>query len=246
MATGLPSALHAIAQPPASPKLLDRVRLALQARHYSPRTEEAYVAWIERFILFHEKRHPMEMGEPEINQFLTELAINENVSASTQNQALRALLFLYRHVLDREIGDLGKVIRARRSKHLPVVMTREEVKGVIGRLAGDKRIMASLMYGAGLRLMECVRLRVQDVDFTRSEITVRSGKGEKGRLVMCPESLKQPLQDHLQRVQTIHEKDLRDGWGGVPLPDALDQKYPNASTERRWSATAEVFPQEHR
>ena len=149
------------------PKLLDQVREAIRARHYSLRTEKTYVGWIKRFILFHGKRHPAEMAEAEINAFLSHLAIKEHVSASTQNQALSALLFLYRHVIGREVGSLGDVIRARKPKRLPVVMTREEVKAVLDQLSGDKWLMANLMYGAGLRLMECLRLRVQDVDFAR-------------------------------------------------------------------------------
>jgi integron integrase len=225
------------------PKLLDQVRLAICARHYSLRTGEAYVAWIKRFIFFHRKRHPAEMGEPEINAFLTHLALKERVSASTQNQALSALLFLYRYVLNREVGDLGQVIRTRKPTRLPVVMTREEVKAVLSRLQGDKWLMASLMYGAGLRLMECLRLRVQDIDFARNEITVRDGKGAKDRVTMLPESLKTPLQNHLRKVKAAHEKDVRDGWGRVQMPDALDRKYPNAPADWRWQW---VFPQENR
>lgn len=225
------------------PKLLDQVRQAIRARHYSQRTEEAYVAWIKRFIFFHKVRHPQEMAEPEINAFLSHLAVKEQVSASTQNQALSALLFLYRHVLGREVVDLGQILRARKPSRLPVVMTREEVKAVLARLQGDKWLMASLMYGAGLRLMECLRLRVQDIDLSRNEITVRDGKGGKDRVTMLPESLKTPLQNHLREVKAIHEKDLREGYGRVPLPDALDRKYPNASSEWRWQW---VFPQENR
>ncbi|GIV55353.1 MAG: integron integrase [Candidatus Kapaibacterium sp.] len=236
-----PTPRHAFAE--GKPKLLDQVRLALRARHYSRKTEEAYVTWIRRFIFFHGKRHPLEMGEPEVNAFLTHLAVKEHVSSSTQNQALSALLFLYRHVLGRALGDLGEVIRARRPHRLPVVLTREEVKAVLAQLHGDKRLMASLMYGAGLRLMECLRLRVQDIDFSRNEILVRDGKGAKDRVTMLPESLKKPLEEHLRKVKAIHEKDLADGWGRVPLPDALDRKYPNASREWRWQW---VFPQEHR
>jgi integron integrase len=183
------------------------------------------------------------MAEPEINAFLTHLAIKEKVSASTQTQALSALLFLYRHVLNREIGDLGDVIRARKPKRLPVVMTREEVKAVLGRLDGDKWLVASLMYGAGLRLMECLRLRVHDIDFERNESTVRDGKGSKDRRTMLPKSLKSPLREHLRRVKAMHERDLGDGWGRVQMPDALDRKYPNAPAEWRWQW---VFPQESR
>lgn len=229
--------------PYGKPRLLDLLRQALRARHYSRRTEKTYVFWVRKFIFFHGVRHPAEMGEAEINSFLTHLAVKEKVSASTQNQALSALLFLYRHVIGREVGNLGKVIRARKPSRLPVVMTREEVKAVLDRLSGDKRLMASLMYGAGLRLMECLRLRVQDIDFAPNEIFVRDGKGAKDRITMLPASLKAPLQEHLKRVKRIHEKDLADGWGSVPLPYALDRKYPNAPKEWRWQW---VFPQENR
>lgn len=225
------------------PKLLDQVRRAMRTRHYSHRTEQAYVHWIKRFIFFHSVRHPAEMGQPEINAFLSHLAVKEKVSASTQNQALSALLFLYRHVLGRPVADLDEVIRAKKPARLPVVMTREEVKAVLSHLQGDKWLMTSLMYGAGLRLMECLRLRVQDVDFARNEITVRDGKGAKDRVTMLPQSLKAPLQNHLRKVKTIHEKDLRDGWGRVQMPDALDRKYPNAPADWRWQW---VFPQENR
>ncbi|NTW48270.1 MAG: integron integrase [Chlorobiales bacterium] len=226
-----------------SPKLLDSLREALHARHYSNRTEETYCLWVKRFVHFHKLRHPREMSEPEINAFLTHLAVEEKVSASTQNQALSALLFLYRHVIGKEVGDLGTIIRARKPKHLPVVLTREEVKAVLAQLTGDKWLMASLMYGSGLRLMECLRLRVQDIDFSRNEIMVRDGKGSKDRITMLPESLKKPLAEHLQKVKRIHDKDLSDGWGRVLLPNALDRKYPNAPAEWRWQW---VFPQENR
>ena len=181
--TGMAAPRTAEQAPPAtSPKLLDRLREALCSRHYSRRTEQTYCHWVKRFIYFHNVRHPTEMAEPEINAFLTHLAVKEKVSASTQNQALSALLFLYRHVIGREVGDLGEVIRARKPTRLPVVMTREEVKAVLANLSGDKYIMASLMYGAGLRLMEGLRLRVQDIDFSRNEILVRDGKGAKDRV----------------------------------------------------------------
>jgi integron integrase len=225
------------------PKLLDRLRLALRSRHYSRRTEQTYCLWVRRFIFFHNVRHPAEMAEAEINAFLTHLAVKEKVSASTQNQALSALLFLYRHVIGREVGDLGEVIRARRPTRLPVVMTRQEVKAVLANLANDKWLMASLMYGAGLRLMECLRLRVQDIDFSRNEILVRDGKGAKDRITMLPESLKASLQEHLKKVKATHERDLAGGWGRVPTPDALDRKYPGAAREWRWQW---VFPQENR
>jgi site-specific recombinase XerD len=194
--------------PAQKPKLLERLSEALRSRHYSRRTEQSYTHWVRRFVFFHNKRHPVEMGELEINAYLTHLAVKEKVSASTQNQALSALLFPYRHVLDREIGDLGEGIRARKPRHIPVVMTREEVKTVLANLAGDKWLMASLMYGAGLRLMECLRLRVQDIDFACNEILVRDGKGAKDRITMLPQSLKVGLRDHLRRVKALHEQDL--------------------------------------
>ena len=186
------------------PKLIDCLREALRSRHYSNRTEQTYCHWVKRFIFFHKVRHPAEMGAPEINTFLTHLAVKEKVSASTQNQALAALLFLYRHVIGREIGDLGTVIRARKPTHLPVVMTRDEVKAVLSNLSEDKWLMASLMYDAGMRLMECLRLRVKDIDFARYEITIHDGKGSKDRITMLPESLKLPLQEHLKKVRMIH------------------------------------------
>jgi integron integrase len=234
-----------IGLPPAvgKPKLMDRLREALRSRHYSRCTEQAYCLWVKRFIFFHNVRHPVEMAEPEINAFLTHLAIKEKVSASTQNQALSALLFLYRHVLGKEIGDLGEVIRARRPKRLPVVMTREEVKAVLGHLTGDKWLMASLMYGAGLRLRECAKLRVHDLDLTANQITVRDGKGFKDRLTMLPETAKDPLREQLARVRQIHQRDLADGFGRVSLPYALARKYPNAPMDWGWQW---VFPQGHR
>ena len=227
----------------AQPRLIDQLRQALRARHYSPRTEQAYRHWVKRYVLFHNVRHPGEMAEPEVNAFLTHLAVKEKVSASTQNQALSALLFLYRHVLARDLGDLGDVIRARKPARLPVVMTRDEVKAVLTGLSGDKWLMASLMYGAGLRLSECLGLRVQDLDLTRREILVRNGKGAKDRLTMLPESLDVPLKEHLKVVRQLHDRDLADGWGRVVLPDALERKYPNAPQEYRWQW---VFPQQHR
>ncbi len=171
----------------AKPTLLKQVREALRSRHYSKRTEATYVQWVKRFILFHQLRHPAEMAEAEVNQFLTHLAIKEKVSASTQNQALSALLFLYRYVLERQLGQLGNVIRARKSKRLPVVLTREEVKAVVNRLKGEQRLIAVLMYGTGMRLMECLRLRVKDIDFGSGEILIREGKGDKDRHTMLPE-----------------------------------------------------------
>ncbi len=224
-------------------KLMDCVRDAIRARHYSRRTAQSYSRWIKRYILFHEKRHPLEMGEREINAFLTDLAVRGKVSASTQTQALSALLFLYRKVLGREIENLGDVVRARKPKRLPIVMTREEVQSVLAVMSGEKWLMASLMYGTGLRLMECLRLRVQDIDFSRREILVRDGKGAKDRITMLPESLKVPLKEHLNRTRTVHDHDRAAGWGRVKMPDALDRKYPNAPREWRWQW---VFPQKSR
>jgi len=188
-------------------------------------------------------RNPAEMSEPEINAFLTHLAVKEKVSASTQNQALSAILFLYRHVLHRPVGELTEVVRARRPLRLPVVLARSEVRRLLDNLPGDNRLMAGMMYGSGLRLSECLQLRVQEVDFERHEVLVRDGKGNKDRRTMLAGSLERPLRDHLERVKETHTRDLADGWGQAPLPGALDRKYPNASREWRWQW---VFPQQHR
>jgi integron integrase len=219
------------------------MRDALRSRHYSRRTERTYIRWIKRFIAYHKLRHPSEMAEAEINAFLTHLAVRKKVSPSTQTQALSSLLFLYRYVFGRKIGDLGGIIRARRGKRLPVVLTREEVKGLLAGLHGVKKLMAGLMYGSGLRLMECLRLRVQDIDFMANQILVRDGKGFKDRVTMLPEKLRPPLMKHLESVRQLHKRDLLEGYGRVSLPYALAHKYPNASTEWRWQF---VFPQEHR
>ncbi|HQG04467.1 MAG TPA: integron integrase [Thermoleophilia bacterium] len=222
---------------------MNDLRTALRARHYSRRTEQAYCLWVRRYIRFHGLRHPREMGEAEINAFLTHLATEREVSASTQNQALSALLFLYRNVLQRPVGDLGGVVRARRPRRLPVVLTRDEVAAVLDHLDGDLRLMASLMYGAGLRLNECLGLRVQDLDFARGEIVVRGGKGDKDRVTVLPQALRPQLRAHLATVKRIHKADLAAGWGAVELPDALARKYPHASTDWRWQW---VFPQRRR
>ncbi len=221
------------------PRLLERVRQATRARHMSPRTERAYVGWIRRFILFHGKRHPTEMGEPEIARFLTSLATDRNVSASTQNQALSALLFLYQEVLDLRLEWLQGLVRARRPVRLPVVLTRAEVDAVLGQLRGVSWLMASLMYGAGLRVMECCRLRVKDIDLHRAEITVRDGKGAKDRVTLLPALLKTPLTVHLDSVYRLHQRDLKEGRGRAPLPGALISKYPSADREWGWQW---VFP----
>jgi integron integrase len=221
------------------PRLLDRVREAIRARQYSRRTEKAYVRWIKRYIFFHGKRHPAEMGAPEATAFLTSLAVDQNVSASTQNQALSALLFLYREVLDVELPWLDDVVRARRPQHLPVVLTREEVRAVLQRLDGVARLMAVLLYGAGLRLLECCHLRVKDIDFATNQIVIRDGKGHKDRVTMLPATAKAALAAHLAHAREQHQADLGRGAGWVELPNALTRKYPNAGRDWGWQW---VFP----
>lgn len=221
------------------PRLLEQVRAAIRLRHYSIRTEEAYTRWIKEYILFNRKRHPSEMGAAEVSAFLSYLAENRHVAASTQNQAASALLFLYREVLDQPLPWLDEVLKAKKPARLPVVFTREEVRLVLARLDGTRWLMASLLYGAGLRLMECLRLRVKDVYFSSNQIIVRDGKGGKDRVAVLPTSLKEPLQTHLARVETLHEQDLRDGFGRVYLPYALERKYKNANREWAWQY---VFP----
>jgi integron integrase len=223
----------------SSPKLLDRVRWHLRAKHYSIRTEQSYTDWIRRFILFHRKRHPNEMGEKQISDFLSHLAVEKNVSASTQNQAFSALLFLYQEVLDRKLDFIDDVQRVTRPPKLPVVFTPTEARAVLNELSSDYRLMAELLYGAGLRLMECVRLRVKDVDFGYGHITVRDGKGLRDRVTVLPEKLRRSLQLHLERVQQIHQRDLAQKGGRVYLPFALERKYPNANRAWAWQY---VFP----
>jgi integron integrase len=225
--------------PPATigdkPKLLDQVREVIRRKHYSIRTEQVYCDWIKRFILFHRKRHPAEMAEAEITAFLTHLAAKKNVAASTQNQAMSALLFLYREVLRQELGWLDNVERAKKPARLPVVLTRTEVRGIFLHLEGTMKLMAGLLYGSGLlRLMECVRLRVKDVDLGYLTITVRDTKGGKDRITMLPTNLAQALQRHLLKGRSLHEQDLADGFGGVHLPHALARKYPNANRQWAW------------
>jgi integron integrase len=224
---------------PPSPKILDRVRWHLRVKHYSLRTEELYVQWIRRFILFHQKRHPEQMGEEEIAAFLSHLAIDGHVAASTQNQAFSALLFLFQQVLDRKLDYVAGVERVKRPPKLPVVLTKKEAHAVIAHLAGDYRLMAELLYGSGLRLLECLRLRVKDIDFGYEHITVRDGKGLRERRTLLPARLKPPLREHLGRVREIHQRDLTRGAGAVYLPFALKRKYPNAARDWRWQW---VFP----
>jgi len=232
----MPREINDAARPP---RLLDRVREANRLRHGSRSTEKSYIAWIRRYIVFHGKRHPAEMGAAEVAQFLSSLAVEGKVAASTQNQALSALLFLYRHVLHQDLPWLEDVVRARRPKHLPVVLTRDEVRAVISKLAGTARLMATLLYGSGLRVLECARLRVQDVDFAMNQVVVRDGKGAKDRVTVLPAVAKQPLAQHLLRVKRLHDRDLALGGGWVELPWALARKYPNAGREWPWQW---VFP----
>jgi integron integrase len=225
--------------PPTAPRLLDRVRAACRVRHFSIRTEDCYADWVKRYVLFHRKRHPLEMGAVEINQFLTDLAVNGHVSASTQNQAFSAVLFLYRHVLEVDPGVIAGVVRANRPKRLPVVLTRDEVRAVLAELSGTYRLIGLLMYGSGMRLLECLRLRVKDLDFDRGELMVRHGKGGNDRRTILPSTLKAELREHLVRVRTLHAADLAKGLGRVYLPDALDRKLPGAAAEWSWQF---VFP----
>lgn len=228
---------------PGEIRLLSRLKNEIRARHYSPRTEQAYVRWVRRFVKFHGMRHPDELREPEVNAFLTKIAVHDRVSASTQTQALSALLFLYRHVIRLPLGDLGALTRARKPRRLPVVLTREEVASVLAMTEGRTWLMTSLLYGSGLRLMELLRLRVQHLDFEAGSILIRDGKGAKDRGTVLPRLLYAPLQTHLERVREIHRSDLADGFGRVALPEALGRKYPNASCEWGWQW---VFPQKRR
>jgi integron integrase len=224
---------------PGSLKLLDRVRAAIRVRHYSPRTEKAYVGWIRRFVLFHGKRHPSAMGEAEIAAYLSYLAVERAVSASTQNQALNALLFLYREVLDDPVEWVEGVVRARRPERLPVVLTRSEVRCLLAEIHGVAWLVASLLYGSGLRLMEGLRLRVKDVDLVRREIAIRDGKGRRDRVTMLPGRLVHPMERHLARMRLLHHRDLVRGRGTVELPGAMVRKKPGAGREWSWQW---VFP----
>lgn len=216
------------------PKLLEQVKNLLRTKHYSYKTEKAYLFWIKRYILYHHKRHPGDMGEAEIEQFLTYLAVNEQVAASTQNQALCAIVFLYKQVLKKEPGEFKELVWAKKPQRLPVVFTREEAKAVLAQLSGMYHLMATLLYGAGLRLSECLELRVKDMDFSYKQITVRDAKGDKDRVTLLPESITEALKQHLVKVKKLHEKDLEAGYGMVYLPDALARKYRNADKEWGW------------
>jgi integron integrase len=227
--------------PPANRRspFLEQVRAAVRVRHYSIRTENSYVAWIVRFIRFHGNRHPSEMAEAEVAAFLSYLAVARDVAAATQNQALNALNFLYRWVLDRPLGNVAGIVRAKRPERLPTVLTTDEIAALLRAMDNDHWLLACLMYGSGLRLMEAVRLRVKDLDFDHRAVVVRSGKGGKDRVVTLPDELNIPLKRQLQRVRQFHEKDLADGFGEVHLPHALARKYPNAGRQWAWQY---VFP----
>jgi integron integrase len=218
---------------------MERVRQAIRVRHYSRRTEEAYVTWIRRFIVFHGKRHPSDLGASHVSEFLTALAVTRHVSASTQNQALSAVLFMYREVLGTDVGQVEGVVRASTPPRLPVVLTRAEVSAVLARMTGVTRVVTCLLYGSGLRLREALDLRVKDVDLEMGQLVVRQGKGRKDRVTMLPASVRPALVEHLRRVRQVHEEDTARGLGRVVLPDALDRKYPNAGTQWVWQF---VFP----
>jgi integron integrase len=217
-----------------APRLMEQVRAVARVRHLSPRTERAYAGWIVRFIRFHGTRHPKELGAGEVRSYLSHLAVSREVSTSTQNQALAALVFLYRDVLETALGPLGPVTRARRAKRLPVVLTRSEVRAVLVGLRGRHQLVAGLLYGSGLRLLEALRLRVKDVDFESRSITVRAGKGDRDRITMLPARLTEPLKAEIERVGMVHRRDLEAGYGAVELPSALERKYPRANRTLGW------------
>jgi integron integrase len=235
-----PAAESPSAPSPASrPKLVAQVRAAIRMRHYSLRTEEAYLGWIRRYVRFHGTRHPADLEAGDVARFLSHLATRGDVGASTQNQALSALVFLYRDVLGRDFGWLTGVARARRPHRLPVVLTRAEVRQVLERMPGTRRLMAELLYGSGLRLLECLQLRVKDADYGNRQLVVRSGKGSKDRVTLFPESVRDRLAEHLAVVKAAHDRDLGTGAGRAPLPEALARKYPRAGLEWAWQY---VFP----
>ncbi|HLX81445.1 MAG TPA: integron integrase [Burkholderiales bacterium] len=225
--------------PGKAPRLLDQVRDAIRRRHYSYRTEQTYIHWIKRFIFFSNKRHPKDMGAPEVTAFLSHLARDRDVAAATQNQALAALLFLYKEVLGQALPWLDQVERAKRPARLPSVLSIPEVQRLLAQMQGTKWLMASLLYGAGLRLRECLKLRVKDIDFDYKQILIRDGKGGKDRVTMLPQSVIEPLQRHLIRAKELHERDIASGHGDVERPDALSRKYPKAPYEWGWKF---VFP----
>jgi integron integrase len=228
-----------IARPP---KLLDQVRHALRTRHYSYATEKTYIQWIKQYVYFHNITHPKDLGEEHISQFLTHLAVKKKVSASTQNQALCALVFLYKNVLEKDLAEFDSIVWAKKPVHLPVVLSRIEVKTILEQLKGTPWILSQLLYGSGLRLKEALRLRVKDIDFAYHQIHIWEAKGAKSRVTLLPKIVEQPLKVHLERVQKIHQKDLTNGYGEVELPYALTQKYKHAAREWHWQY---VFPASH-
>jgi integron integrase len=226
----------------SSKKLLDTLRDTIRQKHLSIRTEKAYIQWVKRFILYHNKQHPLTLGPTHVNQFLTYLAVNLNVAASTQNQALNAIVFLYREIFHMPLKDIGEFVRAKRGQKLPTVLSKDEIKKIFAFLDGTYKVMAGLLYGSGLRLMECVRLRVQDVDFKYHSIIVRDGKGQKDRITTMPRFACEPLKLHLRKIKAIHLQDLNDGYGAVYLPYALKRKFTAAEKEWKWQY---VFPAIH-
>ena len=236
------SAAVGVADPdvrPASPKLLQQIRNAVRTRHYSPRTEQAYVAWARRFIVFHGTTHPASMGADHVREFLTYLAVDRGVSSSTQSQALSGILFMYQEVLGMDIGWVSDVARAKKPKRVPVVLSRGEVKAILRRMQAKPLLMATLLYGSGLRLTECMTLRVKDVDFELSRIFVRAGKGAKDRSALFPQSVRAPMKAHLESVRRLYESDLLDANIATTLPDGIEREYPNANREWAWQY---VFP----
>lgn len=226
-----------------SERLFPKIRSELRARHYSRRTEETYVHWIRRYVFFHNKRHPALMGADEVNAFLTHLAVEEHVSATTQNQALASILFLYREVLRDPLPWIKDIVRAQRPERVPVVLTAEEVRSVIAQLSGSSRLVVQLLYGSGLRLLEALQIRVKDVDFARHELTIRDPKGKHDRTTTLPQTIEEALRAHLQRARALHDKDLAHGFGSVAMPTALARKFPNAEREWNWQW---VFPASRR
>jgi integron integrase len=227
----------------SKPKLLDQVRSCIRLKHYSYKTEQTYTQWIKRYVVFHKMSHPLEVGPDGLRPFLSHLANQRNVSASTQNQALAAVVFLYKHVLEIDLGELPDALRAKRGHHVPAVFTKEEARRILDQLAGRNRLIVALLYGTGMRVSECLRLRVKDVDFGFKQITVRDGKGRKDRHTMLPEPLIEPLKTQLVKVKEIHQDDRRLGFGAVAMPYALARKYPNADKEWAWQY---VFPSDVR
>ncbi len=221
------------------PKLLEQVRSVLRVKHYSYRTEQSYIHWIKRYIYFHNKTHPKDLDGKDIATFITHLAVKDKVSSSTQNQALCALVFLYKRVFGLDMGEFPEIQWAKRPKKVPVVFTKTEVQKVLENLSGVHWLMAMLLYGSGLRLNECLKLRIKDIDFEYKQITVRSGKGNKDRITMLPDKIENKLKEHIKKVKNLHEKDLKNGFGSVYLPEALEKKYPNAAIEFKWQY---VFP----